>query len=263
MQVGIFSSHDELFAEAASYIMRLIDNNPEANIGFPTGTSREPLARLLCDAHARGEFSFEDARVFSLDEYVGLPKEHPQLYRNIFKQNLVGDDKTGLRETNLFTPDGSARNLVKAADDFEKTIKSYGGIDLQLLGVGTDGHLAFNEPGGSLMSRCHIDFLTPQSRRDNAIFFEGDPNKVPEKCITQGLATLMDARHVVIIALGVAKAAAVKNMVEGPMSAMWPASVLQMHTHCTVLLDEDAASELHYAEHYRIMWDARHSEPVF
>lgn len=263
MQVGIFASREELIRQATSYIIDRIEYDPASNIGVPTGATPDGFFDILRDAHATTDFSLEEARVFSLDEYVCCEGEKRRLFREMLVDNLVGDDNTGLLERNLITPDPTGCDLLRAADDFEKTLKSFGGIDLQLLGIGSDGHVAFNEPGGSLMSRSHIDFLTPQSKRDAAHYFGGDPDKVPEKCITQGLATIMEARRIILVAMGKEKAGAVKSLVEGCLSQMCPATVLQMHTKCTVLLDEDAASELLYADHYRLMWERRNSEPVF
>ncbi|MDO5746078.1 MAG: glucosamine-6-phosphate deaminase [Actinomycetaceae bacterium] len=262
MQVGIFQSIDELAEEAASYIIRLVERKPDANIGVPTSSSPEGLYEKLRQAHKETDFTLEEARVFSLDEYVGLDADHPQLYHNVLRKNLVGPENTGLVESHLYTPKGDSHDLQRAADDFEKTIKSVKGIDLQILGIGTNGRVAFNEPGGSLASRCHIDHLTPQTKSDNARFFGGE-NEVPDKCITMGLATIMDAEHIVLMAFGQHKAEAVQHLVEGPISAMWPGTVLQMHRKTTILLDESAASRLVYNEHYREMWEQRHSEAIF
>jgi glucosamine-6-phosphate deaminase len=137
---------------------------------------------------------------------------------------------------------------------FEDAITAAGGVDLQILGIGTDGHIAFNEPGSSLGSRTRLKTLTQQTRRDNSRFFDGDVDAVPRHCLTQGLGTIMEARHVVLVASGAAKAHAVHQMVEGPVTALWPASVLQLHPHVSVVVDEAAASRLQLASYYREAW---------
>lgn len=151
-------------------------------------------------------------------------------------------------------PDGTAKDLTAACQEYEAMIADAGGVDLQILGIGTDGHIAFNEPGSSLASRTRIKTLTEQTRADNARFFGGDVAAVPRHVLTQGLATIMAARHLVLLATGRRKAEAVHQMVEGAVSALWPASVLQAHPHVTVLLDDAAAGRLQLADHYRQTW---------
>jgi glucosamine-6-phosphate deaminase len=144
-----------------------------------------------------------------------------------------------------------ATDIPAACAGYEDAIRQAGGVDLQILGIGTDGHIAFNEPGSSLASRTRIMTLTRQTRIDNARFFDGDVDAVPTHCLTQGQATIMDARHVVLVATGKGKAEAVHHLVEGPVSAMWPATVLQHHPHVTVLLDDAAARRLQLVDYYR------------
>jgi glucosamine-6-phosphate deaminase len=148
-------------------------------------------------------------------------------------------------------PDGLAEDLPAACAAYEQAIADAGGVDLQILGIGTDGHIAFNEPGLSLASRTRIKTLTKQTREDNARFFGGSVDDVPRHCLTQGLATIMSARHLVLLASGRAKAEAVHQLVEGPISAMWPATIMQLHPHATVLVDDAAASRLQLADYYR------------
>ena len=148
-------------------------------------------------------------------------------------------------------PDGLAADIPAACAAYENAIRAAGGVDLQILGIGTDGHIAFNEPGSSLASRTRIKTLTRQTRIDNARFFGGDVDAVPTHCLTQGLATIMEARHVILVATGRRKAEAVHQLVEGAVSAMWPATILQHHPHVTVLLDDAAARRLQLADYYR------------
>jgi glucosamine-6-phosphate deaminase len=154
----------------------------------------------------------------------------------------------------VHSPDGSASDILAACQAYEEAIKAAGGVDLQLLGVGTDGHIGFNEPGSSLVSRTRIKSLIEQTRRDNSLFFKSIQD-VPHHVLTQGLGTIMDARHVILIATGAQKAQAVRDFVEGPVAAICAASVLQMHPHATVLVDEAAASSLRLADYYRHTYD--------
>ena len=162
-----------------------------------------------------------------LDEYVGLPADHPQRYRNVIQAEFV--DKVDIDPAQVFGPDGLAEDLASACEAYERAIADAGGVDLQILGIGTDGHIAFNEPGSSLASRTRIKTLTSQTRRDNARFFGGNVEEVPQHCLTQGIGTILEARHIVLVAAGRGKAEAVHQLVEGPVSAMWPATALQLH----------------------------------
>jgi len=184
-----------------------------------------------------------------LDEYVGLAADHPQRYRNVIDTEIAS--RVDFAPGAVQGPDGLADDLVAACAAYEEAIAAVGGVDLQLLGIGTDGHIAFNEPGSSLASRTRIKTLTRQTREDNARFFDDDIDQVPQHCLTQGLATIMSARHLVLLATGKGKAEAVHQLVEGPVSAMWPATILQHHPHVTVLVDDAAASRLQLADYYR------------
>jgi len=154
-------------------------------------------------------------------------------------------------------PDGLAEDIPAACAAYESAIAGAGGVDLQILGIGTDGHIGFNEPGSSLASRTRIKTLTRQTRIDNARFFGGDLDAVPTHCLTQGLATIMSGRHVRLGATGSGKAEAVHHLVEGAVSALWPATILQHHPHATVLLDDAAASRLQLADYYRETYRAK------
>ena len=157
---------------------------------------------------------------------------------------------------NVRGPDGQAADIPEACRAYEDAIRAAGGVDLQLLGLGTDGHIGFNEPGSSLASRTRIKTLVEQTRRDNARFF-GTLAEVPHHVLTQGLGTILEARHVILIATGAQKAQAVRDLAEGPVAAICPASVLQLHPHATVLLDEAAASSLRLADYYRHSYDGK------
>lgn len=219
---------------------------PGAVLGLATGSSPLPVYRELIDRHTRGELSFAGARAFTLDEYVGLPRSHAESYYSVIRRELA--DHLDLDQVD--GPDGEAADIPAEAARYEAAIADAGGVDVQLLGIGTDGHIGFNEPGSSLASRTRVKTLTQQTREDNARFFDsvGD---VPHHVLTQGLGTILDAGHLVMIATGAAKAAAVAAAVEGPVSAFCPASVLQLHPHVTFVVDEPAAAQLTLADYYR------------
>jgi glucosamine-6-phosphate deaminase len=249
MEVVILAGNEEIGAVAADAIGALLGRTPSAVLGLATGSS--PLAiydelAARCDA---GLISFANARGFTLDEYVGLPADHAERYRTVIDNVFVS--RVDFAPGAVQSPDGLATDIVGACAAYENAIREAGGVDLQILGIGTDGHVAFNEPGSSLASRTRIKTLTRQTRIDNARFFGGDVESVPTHCLTQGLATIMEARHVVLVATGRSKAEAVHQLVEGPVSALWPATILQHHPHVTVLLDDAAARRLQLVDYYR------------
>ncbi|WP_159792203.1 glucosamine-6-phosphate deaminase [Puerhibacterium puerhi] len=239
----------ELAVLAADAIEALLRRKPDAVLGLATGSSPLAVYDELARRHEQAGLSFARARGFMLDEYVGLPAEHPERYRNVIAREVAS--RVGWPAAQVQGPDGLAEDLEAACAAYERSIAEAGGVDLQLLGVGTDGHVAFNEPGSSLASRTRIKTLTRQTREDNARFFDGDVEQVPRHCLTQGLGTIMEARHLVLLATGRGKAEAVHRVVEGAVSAMWPGSVLQLHPHVTVLVDDAAASRLQLADYYR------------
>lgn len=254
MRVGIFKTADEASKEGANIIVDFFSRKPASTLGLATGSTPLKLYAHLRDAHARGEFSLHNSLAFALDEYVGMDLDHPQLYRNVLKQELVGDDKTGLTNENLHTPNVSHPEPDVAAINFEAAIKASGGVDLQILGIGADGHIGFNEPGGSLNSQTHHEVLASQTLADNSRFFEADSDQVPKTCITQGLKTIMSAKNLLLLAFGESKREAVSQLVEGPVSAKWPSTVLQLHPSAIVLVDEAAAADLELAELYTTRW---------
>ncbi|WP_029289564.1 glucosamine-6-phosphate deaminase [Cellulomonas sp. HZM] len=239
----------ELAGIAASAIDALLRARPSAVVGLATGSSPLAVYDELVRRHDEEGLSFAQARAFMLDEYVGLPADHPERYRNVIEKEIAS--RVDFADGAVQGPDGNAEDLIAACAAYEDAIAAAGGVDLQILGIGTDGHVAFNEPGSSLASRTRIKTLTRQTREDNARFFGDDVSQVPTHCLTQGLATIMSARHLVLLAQGRGKAEAVHQLVEGPVSAMWPGTVLQHHPHVTVLVDDAAASRLQLADYYR------------
>ena len=255
MEVVVRPSAREAASLAADAVERLLARKPEATLGLATGSSPLGVYDELARRVQAGAVTLRRASGFLLDEYVGLPRDHEQSYRSVIRRDLV--DRVDLDPARVHGPDGTAADLVRECAAYEEALADAGGVDLQLLGVGTDGHLAFNEPGSSLASRTRIKTLTAQTRRDNARFFGGDADAVPQHCLTQGVGTILEARHLVVLAFGQSKAEAVRQLVEGPVSASWPATALQLHRHVTVLVDPEAASRLDRLDQYTETYAAK------
>lgn len=250
MQLVLCETPEETGARAAAIIARRVQAGP-CVLGLATGSSPVPVYRELIRRHRDEGLSFARCTAFTLDEYVGLTPEDPRSYRatiqNVFTDHV--DLPAGaLHSPRAVNPQADA--LLSAAREYDERIARSGGVDVQLLGIGGNGHIGFNEPSSSLRSRTRIKVLTRQTRDDNARFFEAD-EAVPTLCLTQGLGTILDSRHAVLVAQGEGKAEAVAAAVEGPVSAGCPASVLQLHPHATLILDAAAASGLRNLEYYR------------
>ena len=244
MEIIIQPTSEAATAVAARIIARLLKDKPNAVLGLATGST--PL-RLYQDLIAMN-LDWSKVTTFNLDEYIGLPREHPQSYYQFMWDNLFRH--INISPENIHIPDGNAADIPKFCSDYEQQIKDAGGIDLQILGIGTDGHIGFNEPTSSLASRTRIKTLAPQTRKDNARFF-GDEASVPHHVITMGIGTIMEARQNLLLAFGGNKASAIAGAVEGPITSINPASVLQMHPVAKVCLDEPAAVGLQRADYYR------------
>lgn len=245
-EVVIVAGQAEGGAVVADEIVRLVRSRPDAVLGLATGSTPLPVYEAL-----RSRLSGVDVgrvRGFALDEYVGLDPAHPESYRSVIAREVV--EPLGLDPALIRVPDGSLDGIEHAGDDYERAIEASGGVDLQILGIGTDGHIGFNEPGSSFASLTRVKTLTEQTRHDNARFFDSIDD-VPRHCITQGLGTILRARHLVLLAFGEGKAEAVAGAVEGPLTASLPGSAIQLHPHATVVVDEAAASRLVHADYYR------------
>lgn len=230
----------------AAEIARLIGRRSDAVLGLATGSTPLPVYSAL--RAQLGGVDVSHVRGFALDEYVGIDPSHPESYRSVITREVV--EPLGLTPALVHVPDGSEDGIEHAGAEYDAKIRAAGGVDLQLLGIGTDGHIGFNEPGSSFASRTRVKTLTKQTREDNARFFDA-LDQVPRHCITQGLGTILEARHLVLLAYGEGKAQAIADAVEGPLSAFLPASAIQLHPHATVVVDEAAASELKLADYYR------------
>ena len=249
MQVIICPNEDVVGATGAAVVARVAHKvGPQVVIGVATGSSPLSTYQHLAALVRDGSLDLSGATAFALDEYVDLPIEHPQSYFATINRTVTVP--LGLDPTSVHVPDGSLERLETAGQRYEVAIKAAGGVDVQILGVGANGHVGFNEPSSSLSSRTRIKTLTAQTVADNARFFDSEDD-VPLYCVTQGLGTIMDARSVVLVACGENKAKAVAALVEGPVTAMCPGSVLQMHQRATVVVDEAAAGLLTMADYYK------------
>ena len=218
-----------------------LQTKPDSVFGLATGSTPLSLYRELIDSNQRGEISFAQVRTFNLDEYMDLAPDHPQSYRYFMDREFF--DHIDIDKANTRVPPGNAANPLTACVDYEQAILAAGGIDIQLLGIGRNGHIGFNEPTSCLTSRTRVKTLTRETIEDNARFFDAGEDQ-PQLSITMGIGTIMEARLVILLATGESKADAVKAMVEGPVSAWCPASALQMHPSTVLIVDEGAASKL-------------------
>lgn len=248
-EVVIVADAEAAGALAADVIEGLVRDRPDAVLGLATGST--PLTTWGSLA-ARG-LDLSRVRGFALDEYVGLPPGHPESYRAVITREVV--EPLGLTPELVRVP-ADRGPLETAGEDYERAIVDAGGVDLQILGIGRTGHIGFNEPGSSFASLTRVKTLTASTRLDNARFFDSVAD-VPRHCITQGLGTILRARHLVLLAFGEAKAEAVAGAVEGPLTASVPGSAIQLHSHVTVIVDEAAASQLRFADYYADAWAHR------
>ncbi|OJX78122.1 glucosamine-6-phosphate deaminase [Leifsonia sp. 71-9] len=235
-------------ALAAESIVDLISGKPDAVLGLATGSTPLPVYRALASLISERGVDVSHVRGYALDEYVGLPAGHPESYRSVIHREVV--EPLGLTPSLIHVPNGARETIEHAGADYEKAIAESGGVDVQILGIGTDGHIGFNEPGSSFASVTRVKTLTEQTRKDNARFFDSEDD-VPMHCITQGLSTILKARHLLLLAFGEGKAEALADAVEGPISASNPGSAIQLHPRVTVLVDEAAASHLRNLDYYR------------
>ena len=244
MEIVIRPDADAAAALVAQLIGARVCAKPNLVLGLATGRTMEPLYDQLA---ALG-VDFSRSHSFNLDEYVGVPPDNPQSYRHYMNERLF--DRINIERDNTHVPDGMAADLGAEVAHYERLIKDVGGIDLQLLGIGDDGHIGFNEPLSALMSRTREKALTPKTRRQNAAMFGGDPDRVPKRALTMGVGTILEAREIILLATGAAKAGILAKAVEGPITAMISASAIQLHLRCKVVLDAAAASALSQKEYY-------------
>ncbi|MDC0182114.1 glucosamine-6-phosphate deaminase [Candidatus Thioglobus sp.] len=247
MRVVILPTEGEASNFAGQFIADYMNNNKNPVVGLATGSSVLLTYKALIKMHKESRLSFKDLVTFNLDEYVGLPKNHVQSYRNYMKKELF--DHIDINQNNAFIPECFDDNFELACANFEDEIKKFGGIGLQLLGIGSNGHIGFNEPTSSLQSRTRVKTLTKNTLSKNARFFEANERQ-PSLAITMGIGTIMEAENILLIGLGKHKSKAVAEVIEGPLSAFCPGSALQNHENVTVILDKLAAADLKLYDYY-------------
>ena len=247
MRVIILPDADAVARRSAEFLCSLVKRKPLCVLGLATGGTPLGAYREMIRCHREEGLDFSHVTTFNLDEYVGLAPTHPQSYRHFMQANLF--DHINIDPSRTHVPDGRALDFERFCAQYEQRIRDSGGIDLQLLGIGTDGHIAFNEPGSSLGSRTRLKSLASETIRDNARFF-GSEDAVPRLSVTMGVGTILEARRCLLMAIGANKAQAIRDTVEGPITAQVTASALQLHRDVVVVIDETAASLLQRRDYY-------------
>lgn len=248
MKIVILDNPDKVAEYGSNIFKAQLTAKPESVLGLATGSTPLALYQKLINSYQTGDISFKHCTSFNLDEYLGLGTDHPQSYRYFMQHNLF--QHIDIANDNTWIPNGVSSNPMQACYDYENAIKLAGGIDLQLLGIGSNGHIGFNEPSSCLTSRTRIKTLSQKTITDNSRFFNADEYQ-PRLSITMGIGTIMDARQILLLATGESKARAIQATVEGPLSASCPASILQMHQVTTLIIDEAAASKLENNDFYK------------
>ena len=247
MEVIVQPTAQEAARIAAALVAKAVRRKPTLVLGLATGGTPLCLYDELVRLHREHGLDLSRITTFNLDEYLGLPPDHPASYRRFMQEHLF--DRTNIDPRRTFVPDGLTRDIPRHCREYEELIRSCGGIDIQILGIGADGHIGFNEPTSSLSSRTREKTLAEQTRRDNARFF-ATPDDVPHHCLTMGIGTILDSRLCLLLAFGANKSGAVAAAVEGPVTSMVPASALQLHADAKVVVDKAAAAGLKLRAYY-------------
>jgi glucosamine-6-phosphate deaminase len=258
MEVIVQPDYEQMSKVAAQIVVEILNAKPNAVLGMATGSTPLGLYQELVRLHREGQLDFSRVTTFNLDEYVGLSTSHPQSYHYFMREQFF--QHVNIPPQNINIPSGTTSNYPAFCEWYEQRIAECGGIDLQILGIGSDGHIAFNEPTSSMSSRTRLKTLSKQTIDDNARFFERRED-VPVYAITMGVGTILDARKLVLVANGKAKARAIAQAVEGPVTSMVTASAIQLHRDATVIVDEEAASELTMRDYYDFIYAAKPSAP--
>ena len=252
MEVVIRPNADAAADLVARIIARELRGNPRLVMGLATGNTMESVYARLVQMHREEKLDFSACRTFNLDEYIGLSINHVNSYRHFMNHHLFLQVNIDLKNTHL--PDGMAADLDAECANYERLIAENGGIDLQLLGIGQNGHLGFNEPLSAFRSRTRVKILSPVTRAQNAPLFPR-PELVPHRAITMGVGSILNCRHCLLLATGEDKAAIVAKAVEGPITSMISATALQLHPECTVILDEAAGAQLNESDYYHWIFE--------
>jgi glucosamine-6-phosphate deaminase len=241
MDIIKVKDHEELNSVAAKIVIEKVKKNPNATIGFATGGTPLGTYKKMIEDHRQNKTSYRNIRSFNLDEYVGLTPENPNSYRFYMEKNLFSH--IDIQKSNIHFPDGTKIDLERECTNYETSIKRFGGIDLQILGIGRNGHIGFNEPGTPFDSQTHIVELTPSTRQANARYFMSI-NDVPTHALTMGIATILKSKEILLLAFGEEKTEAIHRLMTGDIDEKFPASVLQKHPKVTIVADSKALSEV-------------------
>lgn len=258
MEVVIKRDYEQMSKVASQIVVEVLNAKPNAVLGMATGSTPLGLYQELVRLHKEEQLDLSRVTTFNLDEYVGLRMDHPQSYHYFMREHFF--QHVNIPPQNINIPSGTTSNYPAFCEWYEQRIAQCGGIDLQILGIGSDGHIAFNEPTSSLSSRTRLKTLSKQTIDDNARFFERRED-VPVYAITMGVGTILDARKLVVVASGKAKARAIAQAVEGPLTSMVTASAIQLHRDATVVVDEQAAAELTMRDYYEFTYKAKPAAP--
>jgi glucosamine-6-phosphate deaminase len=258
MEVVICKTYEQMSRAAAEAVAEVMNAKPDAVLGLATGSTPLALYKELARMHKSEGLDFSHVTTFNLDEYVGLPQSHEQSYHYFMRENLF--KHVNIPPQNIHIPSGTTSNYKAFCEWYEKRIVDAGGIDVQILGIGSDGHIAFNEPGSSLSSRTRLKTLAKPTIDDNARFFSSR-DEVPIYAITMGVGTILEAKQLVMVANGPKKADAIAQAVEGPVSSMITASALQLHPDALVYIDEPAAGKLKMREYYQWIQEKKPGAP--
>lgn len=241
-RISIFPDDLSVARELASRVVQAIRKKPALVLGLPTGRTPLLLYAELVGRAAEGRVDFSEVTTFNLDEFFGIAPSHPGSYRSFMQRYLF--DHVNVDPSRVHLLNGSATDPADEGCRYEKAIEQSGGIDLQILGIGSNGHIGFNEPGQALEARTHLVMLKPETRRSNAALFGGTAEDVPSQALSMGMATILGSRSIVLVATGERKAACVEQLVSGSITTQLPASFLQLHSDVEIMLDEAAASKL-------------------
>lgn len=241
MKLYIVENYNELSKKAADILTSEINENKNLTLGLATGSTPEGMYAELVKNYEAGNIDFKDVTTFNLDEYYGLEKTHEQSYYYFMEKHLLS--KVNVKKKNINIPDGMTDNVEKEASDYDKKIEDHGGIDLQVLGIGVNGHIGFNEPGDVFIGETHLVDLTPETLDANARFFSSF-EEVPKEAITMGMKSIFNAKKILLLASGENKSDAIKMTLEGPITPEVPASLLQLHENLIVIVDKKAGSKL-------------------
>ncbi|MBP8132028.1 MAG: glucosamine-6-phosphate deaminase [Candidatus Hydrogenedentes bacterium] len=252
MEVLILDTPDAAAALTARVIAKALRDNPHLTLGLATGRTMERVYRILVRLHREERLDFSLACTFNLDEYIGIPPDSPNSYYRYMHEHLF--DHINIPPRHVHLPNGMAADCASECRQYESAVRNHGGIDLQLLGIGRSGHIGFNEPLSALYSRTREKALSPETVAQNSRLFVGS-EQMPRRAITMGVGTILESRRCLLLATGAEKAGIIAKAVEGPITSMISATALQLHAHCTVIVDEAAAAQLQHADYYRWIYE--------